>query len=142
MHTAQGDRETEQMQLRYKQRTIPYLNEHEYLDPSSTAVHMTCANVDEVHQVAQAGCKLVVCNGSIGLIDGLIPPAAPFREAGGVVGLGSDQAAGNNCCNVFNEMKLAALFGKMHTKDPTAMPAGFGPPHGDDRRRPGARTGK
>lgn len=123
MHTAQGDRETEQMQLRYKQRTIPYLNEHEYLDPQFTAVHMTCANVDEVHQVAQAGCKLVVCNGSIGLIDGLIPPAVPFREAGGVVGLGSDQAAGNNCCNVFNEMKLAALFGKMHTKDPTAMPA-------------------
>lgn len=123
MHTAQGDRETEQMQLRYKKRTIPYLEEHEYLDPRFTAVHMTCANNDEVHQVAQAGCKLVVCNGSIGLIDGLIPPAMQFREAGGVVGLGSDQAAGNNSCNVFNEMKLMAFFGKMHTKDPTAMPA-------------------
>ena len=123
MHTAQGDRETQQMQLRYKQRTIPYLDEHEYLDPQFTAVHMTCANVDEVHHVAESGSKLVVCNGSIGLIDGLIPPAIPFREAGGIVGLGSDQAAGNNCCNVFNEMKLTALFGKMHTKDPTAMPA-------------------
>jgi 5-methylthioadenosine/S-adenosylhomocysteine deaminase len=123
MHTSQGDRETEQMQLRYKKRSIPYLDEHEYLDPQFTAVHMTTANHDEVHQVAEAGCKLVVCNGSIGLIDGMIPPAVPFQQAGGVVGLGSDQAAGNNCCNVFNEMKLTALFGKMHTKDPTAMPA-------------------
>lgn len=123
MHTAQGDRETEQMQLRYKKRTIPYLDEHEYLDRQFTAVHMTCASEDEVCHVAEQGSKLVVCNGSIGLIDGLIPPAVPFKKAGGVVGLGSDQAAGNNCCNVFNEMKLMALFGKMHTKDPTAMPA-------------------
>lgn len=123
MHTSQGDRETEQMELRYKKRSIPYLDEHEYLDPKFTAVHMTTALKDEVHQVAEAGCKLVVCNGSIGLIDGMIPPAVPFREAGGCVGLGSDQAAGNNCCNVFNEMKLTALFGKMHTQDPTSFPA-------------------
>ncbi len=123
MHTSQGDRETEQMLLRYKQRTIPYLDEHEYLDPKFTAVHMTTASADEVIQVAEAGCKLVVCNGSIGLIDGMIPPAVPFQKAGGCVGLGSDQAAGNNCCNVFNEMKLTALFGKNYTQDPTAMPA-------------------
>lgn len=123
MHTAQGDRETEQMLLRYKKRTIPYLGEHEYFDPQFTAVHMTMANEDEVGQVAAAGSKLVVCNGSIGLIDGMIPPAIPFKKAGGIVGLGSDQAAGNNNCNVFNEMKLAAFFGKMHTKDPTAAPA-------------------
>ncbi len=123
MHTAQGDRETEQMELRYKKRTIPYLDEHEYLDPQFTAVHMTTALEDEVFQVAEAGSKLVVCNGSIGLIDGMIPPAIPFLKAGGTVGLGSDQAAGNNNCNIFNEMKLAAFFGKMHTQDPTAMPA-------------------
>ncbi|REK30325.1 MAG: amidohydrolase [Planctomycetota bacterium] len=123
MHTAQGDRETEQMEMRYKKRTIPYLDEHEYLDPEFTAVHMTMANNDEVHQVAEAGSKLVVCNGSIGLIDGMIPPAIPFQEAGGTVGLGSDQAAGNNNCNVFNEMKLTAFFGKMRNQDPTAMPA-------------------
>lgn len=124
MHTAQGDRETEQMLLRYKKRTIPYLDEHEYFDPEFTAVHMTMATDDEVHHVAQAGSKLVVCNGSIGLIDGRIPPAMPFKQAGGTVGLGSDQAAGNNCCNVFNEMKLMAFFGKMYRQDPTAMPAG------------------
>jgi 5-methylthioadenosine/S-adenosylhomocysteine deaminase len=123
MHTAQGERENEQMTLRYRKRTIPFLDEHEYLDPQFTAVHMTCASDDEVHHVAETGAKLVVCNGSIGLIDGMIPPARQFQAAGGCVGLGSDQAAGNNSCNVFNEMKLQGFFGKMYDHDPTAMPA-------------------
>jgi 5-methylthioadenosine/S-adenosylhomocysteine deaminase len=123
MHTAQGSRETHQMELRYRQRSIAYLEEHDYFDPDFTAVHMTDATHDEVHQVAEAGSHLVVCNGSIGLVDGMIPPAALFQKAGGCVGLGSDQAAGNNCCNIFNEMKLTALFGKIAARDPTAMPA-------------------
>ena len=37
--------------------------------------------------------------------------------------LGSDQASGNNCNNIFNEMKLTALFNKILSRDPTAMPA-------------------
>ena len=37
--------------------------------------------------------------------------------------LGSDQAAGNNCHNLFNEMKLTALFNKIRYRDPTVLPA-------------------
>ncbi len=37
--------------------------------------------------------------------------------------LGSDQASGNNCTNIFNEMKLTALFNKIEHRDPTVMPA-------------------
>jgi 5-methylthioadenosine/S-adenosylhomocysteine deaminase len=66
---------------------------------------------------------MVVCSGSIGIIDGIVPPARVFRQAGGFVGLGSDQACGNNCNNIFNEMKLTALFNKIKYRDPTVMPA-------------------
>jgi len=52
-----------------------------------------------------------------------VPPAHVFRQAGGLVALGSDQAAGNNCNNMFNEMKLTALFNKIKYRDPTIMPA-------------------
>jgi 5-methylthioadenosine/S-adenosylhomocysteine deaminase len=52
-----------------------------------------------------------------------VPPAHRFRQAGGWVALGSDQAAGNNCNNIFNEMKLTALFNKIKFRDPTVMPA-------------------
>jgi len=40
-----------------------------------------------------------------------------------MVGLGSDQAPGNNCHNIINEMKLTALFNKIRYADPEAMPA-------------------
>jgi 5-methylthioadenosine/S-adenosylhomocysteine deaminase len=66
---------------------------------------------------------MALCSGSIGIIDGLVPPARTFREAGGPVGLGSDQASGNNCNNIFNEMKLTALFNKIKFRDPAVMPA-------------------
>jgi 5-methylthioadenosine/S-adenosylhomocysteine deaminase len=39
------------------------------------------------------------------------------------VALGSDQAPGNNNHNMFNEMKLTALFNKVRARDPEVMPA-------------------
>jgi 5-methylthioadenosine/S-adenosylhomocysteine deaminase len=46
-----------------------------------------------------------------------------FLAAGGTAGLGSDNAPGNNCNNMFNEMKSAAVYNKIKVKDPTVMPA-------------------
>ena len=66
---------------------------------------------------------MLLCSGSIGIIDGIVPPAKAFQDAGGVVGLGSDQAPGNNCHNIINEMKLTALFNKIKYCDPEIMPA-------------------
>ena len=66
---------------------------------------------------------MALCSGSIGIIDGIVPPAHVFRAAGGRVALGSDQACGNNCNNIFNEMKLTALFNKVKYRDPTILPA-------------------
>ena len=67
--------------------------------------------------------SMVLCSASIGVIDGVVPPARFFRDAGGYVALGSDQAPGNNCHNIFNEMRLTALFNKIVTEDPEMMPA-------------------
>jgi 5-methylthioadenosine/S-adenosylhomocysteine deaminase len=58
-----------------------------------------------------------------GLIDGIVPPASAFQAAGGAVALGSDQAPGNNCHNIFNEMKVTALLNKVRAQDPEVMPA-------------------
>ena len=77
----------------------------------------------EAALIAKRGPRLALCSGSIGIIDGIVPPAHAFRQAGGLVALGSDQACGNNCNNIFNEMKLTALFNKIKHRDPTIMPA-------------------
>ncbi len=123
MHVAQGDREIDQMLKRYGRRTPEFLDDLGYLDDQLLAVHLTEATDEEAALIAQRGARMALCSGSIGIIDGIVPPAHAFRSAGGLVALGSDQASGNNCNNMFNEMKLTALFNKIKFRDPTIMPA-------------------
>lgn len=123
MHVAQGDREINQMLKRCGQRTPAYLQELGYLDDQLLAVHLTEATDEEAAMIARSGAGMALCSGSIGIIDGIVPPSHVYRQAGGKVALGSDQAAGNNCNNIFNEMKLTALFNKIKYRDPTIMPA-------------------
>jgi 5-methylthioadenosine/S-adenosylhomocysteine deaminase len=123
MHVAQGDREIDQMLKRFGQRTPAFLDQLGYLDDQLLAVHLTEATDDEATLIARRGARMALCSGSIGIIDGIVPPARVFRAAGGLVALGSDQASGNNCNNIFNEMKLTALFNKIKFRDPTVMPA-------------------
>ncbi|MFZ5915613.1 MAG: amidohydrolase family protein [Chloroflexota bacterium] len=123
MHVAQGDREMDQMLKRFGQRTPAYLDKIGYLDDQLLAVHLTEASDEEAALIARRGAHMALCSGSIGIIDGIVPPAHAFRAAGGLVALGSDQASGNNCNNIFNEMKLTALFNKIRFRDPTVMPA-------------------
>lgn len=117
MHVAQGDRETEQIRKRYGKRPIAFLAELGYLDDQLLAVHLTDATAAETEQVARSGAGMALCSGLIGLIDGLVPPAHLFRQAGGAVALGSTTN------NIFTEMKLTALFNKIKYQDPTMMPA-------------------
>ena len=122
MHLSQGSRETKQMEMRYGMRSIPWLLKKNYLDRYVIGIHLTDATDEETSAVAKAGAGMVLCPGSIGIIDGIVPPSKVFQDAGGMVGLGSDQAPGNNCHNIFNEMKLAALFNKIKYEDPEVMP--------------------
>src|SRR5438128_2064366 len=106
-----------------RQRPIAWLDELGYLDPTLIAVHLTDAAHEEAALVARRQASMVLCSGSIGIIDGIVPPARAFQAAGGMVALGSDQAPGNNNHNLWNEMKLTALFNKIKAADPEAMPA-------------------
>jgi len=123
MHTQQGDRETYQVVQRYGQRPIHWLAEVGYLDETLITVHLTDAKDDEARMVAQSGASMVLCPGSIAIIDGIVPPSVVFQQAGGNVALGSDQAPGNNCHSIINEMKLAALLNKIKYQDPEVVPA-------------------
>lgn len=123
MHVAQGDREIDQIYKRYKKRSIAFLDENNLLNDRLMAVHLTEATEEEAKHVAKSGASLIYCSGSIGIIDGLVPPVVSFSEAGGTLALGSDQAPGNNCNNMFNEMKFAAILNKVKYGDPTVFTA-------------------
>lgn len=94
MHTQQGDRETYQVVQRCGKRPIAWLQEIGYLDETLIAVHLTDATDTEARVVAESGASMIVCPGSIGIIDGIVPPSTAFQDAGGNVALESDQAPG------------------------------------------------
>lgn len=123
MHVQQGDRETYQMVKRYGKRPTEFLNDLDYLDESLIAVHLTDCTDQEAAFIAKKGASMIVNPGSIAIIDGIVCPSAAFQEAGGCVALGSDQAPGNNCHNIINEMKNVALFNKIKFGNPEKMPA-------------------
>jgi len=123
LHVAQGDREIDQMIKRYGRRSVEFLDEIGYLNERLVAIHLTEATKEEAQLMAKRGASMVHCPGSIGIIDGLVPPVLEFLDAGGTAALGSDQAPGNNCSNMFNEMKFAAILNKVKMGDPTVMPA-------------------
>jgi 5-methylthioadenosine/S-adenosylhomocysteine deaminase len=123
MHVAQGDREIGQMVKRYGKRTIAFLDEIGYLNERLIAVHLTEATDEETEYLASKGAGMVLCSGSIGIIDGIVPPAAAFLRKSSRLALGSDQAPGNNCNNMFNEMKFTSILNKCRAKDPTVFPA-------------------
>jgi 5-methylthioadenosine/S-adenosylhomocysteine deaminase len=123
MHVAQGDREIDQMEKRHGKRSIPFLNEIGYLNNRLLAVHLTEATKEETELVASRGASMINCSGSIGIIDGIVPPILEFLEANGTAALGSDQAPGNNCSNMFNEMKFVSILNKVKTRNPATFTA-------------------
>lgn len=123
MHVAQGDREINQMEKRYGKRSIEFLDEHDFLNERLIAVHLTEATDEETAFIAKSGASMIYCAGSIGIIDGMVPPVQNFLDAGGTACLGSDQAPGNNSNNMFNEMKLAAILNKVKYKNPQVFHA-------------------
>lgn len=122
MHYSQGSRETKQMLMRYGVRTVEFMKSRGLLDEHLIGVHFTNATDEEVRQTVEAGGRMVLCSASIGLIDGIVPPAKVFQDCGGYVALGTDQANGNNEHNMFNEMRMTAMFNKIKYEDPEVMP--------------------
>lgn len=123
MHVTQSEEEIVQCMLRTGKRPVALLEELGYLNDRLLAAHMTNANLQEVEQVARSGAALCLCSNSISIISGELPPAQEFLRFGGKVGLGTDQAPGNNCNMMFNEMKVTALLHKYKNKNATVFPA-------------------
>lgn len=123
MHVTQSEEEITQCLLRAGKRPVALLDELGYLNPRLLAAHMTNANIKEVEQVARSGAGLCLCSNSISIISGELPPAQEFMSFGGRVGLGTDQAPGNNCNMMFNEMKMSSLLHKRKNTDSTCFPA-------------------
>ena len=85
------------------------------------AVHCTEA---EIEVLADSGCGVVHCPASnMKLASGMAPVQA-LLDAGVTVGVGTDGAASNNDLSMFDELRDAAMVGKLAAGDAGAVPAG------------------
>lgn len=123
MHVSQSRHENEQTLLRYGKRAIPFLDDIGYLDRDLRAVHLVDATTEEVRHLARKGAAMIACNCGSAVLGGCIPPSSEFLEVSDRLAIGSDEAPGNNCCNMFNEMKFTSLINKCKQRSYTAFPA-------------------
>ncbi|HVY66876.1 MAG TPA: TRZ/ATZ family hydrolase [Gammaproteobacteria bacterium] len=91
--------------------------------PALIGVHATQLSPAEIDLLANAGASVVHCpRSNLKLASGLCPVAA-LGAAGVNVALGTDGAASNNRLDLWAELQLAALVGKVAANDASAIPA-------------------
>ena len=93
------------------------------LSPDFFAAHGVHLDATDIATLARHGASVVHCPSSnLKLASGLAPIAA-LLKAGINVGLGTDGAASNNRLDMFEEMRIAALIGKVQANDAAAVNA-------------------
>lgn len=125
MHVAQGDRERRQIEARFGSdaTTVGVLDHEGLLGEHLLAAHLHGATPAERERLASAGVGMVGCPSAIAAIDGAVPPIVEYRDLGGDVGIGTDQAPGPGGHNALRELRTAALLAKTDAGDPTAIDA-------------------
>ncbi len=93
------------------------------LGPDFFAAHCVHLNEEDIATLARYGSSVVHCPSSNLKLASGIAPIAQMLAAGINVSLGTDGAASNNRLDMFEEMRLAALIGKVQAHDASAVNA-------------------
>jgi 5-methylthioadenosine/S-adenosylhomocysteine deaminase len=105
------------------ERPIAYAAEVDALGPDDFFAHGVHVDDSEIDRLADSGTAVVHCPASNMKLASGMAPVQRLREAGVTVALGTDGAASNNDLDVFDEMRDAAMLGKLAADDASAVPA-------------------
>ena len=123
IHIAESPAETATCLEKYGKRPLQILADEGLLTRRSVLHHCVDVTNDEISLLADSGASVVHCPGSnLKLCSGL-SPVQKLLDAGVTVGLGTDGASSNNQLNMFRDMALAALIGKVRAEDASAVNA-------------------
>lgn len=123
MHVHETPGEVEQAIATERRRPLTRLDSLGFVTPALMAVHATQLDDGDIERLAVAGATVVHCpRSNLKLASGACRVADLVR-AGVNVALGTDGAASNNRLDLWSEMELAALLGKLIASDATAVPA-------------------
>ena len=106
------------------ERPIAYAEDLGALGPDDFFAHGVHVGGGEIDRLAESGTAVVHCPASNMKLASGMAPVQRLREAGVTVALGTDGAASNNDLDVFDEMRDAAMLGKLAADDASAVPAG------------------
>ncbi|WP_256295759.1 amidohydrolase [Haloarchaeobius salinus] len=123
IHANETADEVDPIVAEHGMRPLAYAREHGLLEPEDFVAHGVHTTPEEHAILAETGAGVVHCPASnMKLASGMAPVQA-MRDAGVSVGLGTDGAASNNDLSLFDEMRDAAMLGKLAADDASAVPA-------------------
>jgi len=105
------------------ERPIAYAESLDALGPDDFFAHGVHVDESEIDRLADAGTAVVHCPASNMKLASGMAPVQRLRDAGVTVALGTDGPASNNDLDLFDEMRDAAMLGKLAADDAAAVPA-------------------
>jgi 5-methylthioadenosine/S-adenosylhomocysteine deaminase len=124
LHLSETKREVDECLAETGLRPARYLDSIGFLAKDVIAAHGCWLDPTEIEVLAHTGAKLAHCPiSNMKLSTGATMPYPAMKEAGIVMGLGTDGAASNNSLDMFETMKAAALVQKFAHGDPKTLPA-------------------
>jgi 5-methylthioadenosine/S-adenosylhomocysteine deaminase len=104
-------------------RPLEYADDVDLLGDDTFLAHCVHVDDDEIDLLAGTGTGAVHCPASNMKLASGMAPVQRLLDAGVTVGLGTDGAASNNDLDMFDEMRDAAMLGKLAADDASAVPA-------------------
>ncbi|GGJ12704.1 S-adenosylhomocysteine deaminase [Halobellus salinus] len=104
-------------------RPLSYADDAGLLAPDDFLAHAVHIDEAEIDRLAATGAAVVHCPASNMKLASGIAPVQELLDAGVTVALGTDGAASNNDLDLFDELRDAAMVGKLAADDAAAVPA-------------------
>ena len=104
-------------------RPLEYADDLDLLGEDTYVAHGVHVDEAEIELLAERGTGVAHCPASNMKLASGMAPVQDLREAGVTVGIGTDGAASNNDLDAFDEVRDAAMIGKLAAEDASAVPA-------------------
>ncbi len=123
IHVSETEKEVEDSLNDKKKRPFEYLEDLKFLGSDVIAAHSVWISGAEIALIKDKNVKISHNPVSNMKLASGISPVSDLLSNGVCVALGTDGVASNNNLDIFQEMKTSSLLQKVHTLDPTVLPA-------------------
>ncbi len=122
-HANETTNEVEPLLDEYEKRPLAYADDLGLLADDSFIAHGIHLDSNEISLLAERGTAVIHCPASNMKLASGMAPVQKLLDAGVPVGLGTDGPASNNDLDMFDEMRDAAMLGKLAARDASAVAA-------------------